>query len=172
MKEKKADLFEMIQDEKVDAICITTNGQYTLDGRAAMGGGCAGVCAKRWPETAIRLGKCLKNFGTNVPFVIGALDSKGAWIEPTLKKIKEGKCKCLIISFPTIDNLVDGSDLELIKRSAQELKLMVDKYELRGVVVPRPGVGIGGLNWADVKTIIAPFMDDRFTVVSFDHEEP
>ncbi len=171
MKEKKADLFETIYEEKVDAICITTNGQYTLDGRAAMGGGCAGVCAKRWPDTAVRLGKCLKNFGTNVPFVIGALDSKGNYIEPTLKIIKERKFKCLILSFPTINNLMDGANLDLVKRSAKELQILVERFDLRGVIVPRPGVGIGGLSWSDVKTVIEPFFDDRFTIVSFDHEE-
>ncbi len=171
MKEKKADLFETICEEKVDAICITTNGQYTLDGRAAMGGGCAGVCAKRWPDTAVRLGKCLKNFGTNVPFVIGALDSKGNYIEPTLKIIKERKFKCLILSFPTINNLMDGANLDLVKRSAKELQILVERFDLRGVIVPRPGVGIGGLSWSDVKSVIEPFMDDRFTIVSFDHEE-
>lgn len=171
MKEKKADLFEIIYEDKVDAICITTNGQYTLDGRAAMGGGCAGVCAKRWPDTAVRLGKCLKNFGTNVPFVIGALDVKGNYIEPTLKIIKERKFKCLILSFPTINNLMDGANLDLVKQSAKELQILVERFDLRGVIIPRPGVGIGGLKWADVKTVIEPYLDDRFTIVSFDHEE-
>lgn len=171
MKEKKADLFEMIHEDGVDAICITTNGMWLTDGRAAMGGGCAGVCAKRWPETAWRLGKCLKNFLTNVPFVIGALDENGEYLEPTLKMIKEKKFKTLIFSYPTIDDLMTGAKIDLIKKSAQELKALVDRFELKGVVVPRPGVGIGGLSWGDVKTVIEPYMDDRFTVVSFDHEE-
>lgn len=171
MKELKADLFEMIYQEDVDAICITTNAHYTKEGIAAMGGGCAGVCARKWPETAVRLGKCLKNFMTNVPFVIGALDKDGNYIEPNLKMIKELKFKCLIFSFPTIDNLMDGAKLSLVKNSAQELKNLVDRFDLRGVVVPRPGVGIGGLNWQEVKAVLEPVFDDRFTVVSFDHEE-
>jgi hypothetical protein len=171
MKEIKADLFEMIYEDGVDAICITTNGMYLTDGRAAMGGGCAGVCAKRWPETAFRLGKCLKNFLTNVPFVIGALDVDGEYLEPTLKIIKEQKFKTLIFSFPTIDDLMDGAKLKLIENSAKELKALVDRFGLKGVMVPRPGVGIGGLSWGDVKTIIEPYMDDRFTIVSFEHEE-
>lgn len=171
MKEIKADLFEMIYEDGVDAICITTNGMWLTDGRAAMGGGCAGVCAKRWPETAVRLGKCLKNFLTNVPFVIGALDDKGEYIEPTLKMIKEKNFKTLIISYPTIDDLMSGAKIDLIKNSAKEVKALADKFGLKGVVVPRPGVGIGGLTWGDVKSEIEPYMDDRFTVVSFEHEE-
>jgi hypothetical protein len=171
MKERKADLFETIYEDGVDAICITTNGHYTTDGHAAMGGGCAGVCAKLWPETSLRLGTCLKNFMTNVPFVIGALDEDGEYIKPTLKLIKERKFKTLIFSFPTIDNLMDGAKLDLIRNSAKELKVLVDRFELRGVVVPRMGVGIGGLSWADVKPIAEEFFDDRFTVVSFAEEE-
>lgn len=172
MKERKADLFETIYEDGVDAICITTNGMYDRDGRAAMGGGCAGVCAKRWPETAFRLGKCLKNFMDNVPFVIGALDENGEYVEPNLKKIKARQFKCLIFSFPTINSLMDGAKLDLIKNSAKELKVLVDRFELRGVVIGRPGVGIGGLAWGDVKPSLEEFFDDRFTVVSFEHEEP
>jgi hypothetical protein len=171
MKERKADLFATIMEEGVDAICITTNSHYTEDGEACMGGGCAGVCARRWPETSLRLGKCLKNFGTNVPFVIGALDKEGNYIEPSLKIIKEKKFKTLIISFPTIDSLLEGAKLSLIKQSAEELVKMVYRFELKGIVCPRMGVGIGGLVWADVKPIVEPLLDDRFTIVSFDHEE-
>lgn len=171
MKEKKADLFETIYDDDVDAICITTNGQYTTDGRAAMGGGCAGVCAKLWPETSYRLGKCLKNFMVNEVFVIGALNEDGIYLEPNLKMIKARKYKCLIFSFPTIDLLMDGAKLDLIKKSAKELKVLVDRFELKNVVIGRPGVGIGNLLWSDVKPIIEEFFDNRFTVVSFEHEE-
>ena len=136
-----------------------------------MGGGCAGVCAKRWPETSLRLGQCLKNFLTNVPFVIGALDEDGEYLKPTLKIIKERKFRTLIFSFPTINNLLDGAKLDLIKNSAKELKVLVDRFELKGIVIGRPGVGIGGLDWKDVKPILEEFMDDRFTIVSFEHEE-
>src|SRR5271166_3809818 len=122
MKEIKRDLFECIYDADIKAICITSNGQYRPDGRAVMGGGCAKTAVDKWPQIAIRLGKCLKNFGSNVPFVIGAVDREGKYIEPTMKIIKEFKYKCLIFSFPTIDKLVDGANIELIKRSAEEMK--------------------------------------------------
>jgi len=171
MKERKTDLFETIFEDDVDAICITTNGQYTLQGVAAMGGGCAGVCARRWPATAIRLGKMLKTFGTNIPFVIGALDADGNYIEPTREGIKNKEFKCLIFSFPTIHQIIQGSNLQLIKQSATILKDYVEQFSLKGVVCPRPGVGIGGLSWAEVKPEIETIFDDRFTIVSFDHEE-
>lgn len=171
MKERKADLFEIANEANVDAICITTNGHYTTDGQAVMGGGCAGVCARKWPETSFRLGRCLKNFGTNIPFVIGALDTSGNYVEPTMKMIRANQFKTLILSFPTIDDLMDGAKLSLIKQSAEELKTIVQKFQLRNVVIGRPGVGIGGLQWKDVKAILEPIFDDRFTIVSFEHEE-
>ncbi len=171
MKERKTDLFETIYEDDVDAICITTNGQYTMQGMAAMGGGCAGICARRWPETAWRLGKLLKTFGSNIPFVIGALDENGEYLEPTKEMITNKQFKCLIFSFPTINNLINGSNIQLIKQSATVLKDYVDQFGLKGVVVPRPGVGIGGLSWKDVKPEIENILDDRFTIVSFDDEE-
>lgn len=171
MKEIKTDLFECIYEDNVDAICITTNSQYTMEGVAYMGGGCAGVCAKRWPETAQRLGRMLKTFGTNIPFVIGALDKDGEYIEPTRNLIRNKEFKCLIFSFPTINNLKNGSNIQLIKQSATVLKDYVEKFDLKGIVCPRPGVGIGGLNWDEVKPEIEDILDDRFTIVSFDHEK-
>lgn len=172
MKEAKKDLFSCISDPEVDAICVTTNGHYTTEGLAVMGGGSAGECAKRWPETAVRLGKCLKNFGTNTPFVIGAVNNEGEYVVPKLKLMKEGKYSCLIFSFPTIDNLMDGAKLELIQKSAEEMKVWADRFELKGIVVGRPGSGIGGLDWhKEVKPVLEKILDDRFTVVSFNHEE-
>ena len=171
MKERKTDLFDTIYEDGVDAICITTNGQYTMQGLAAMGGGCAGICATRWPQTAKKLGYLLKSLKTNVPFVIGALDDQGEFMSPDREMIKFKEFKCLIFSFPTINNLMDGANLQLIKQSATLLKDYVDQFGLKNVMIPRPGVGIGGLDWKGVKEAIEPILDDRFTVVSFEHEE-
>lgn len=172
MKERKTDLFKTIYENDVDAILITTNGQWTRQGLAAMGGGCAGVCAQRWPQTAQRLGKMLKTFGTNVPFVIGALDKEANYLDPNREMIRERKFKCLIMSFPTINQLQHGSNLQLIKQSAVILKDYADNFGLKGLVTGRPGCGIGGLNWHnEVKPALQEIFDDRFTIVSFEHEE-
>lgn len=171
MKERKTDLFNTIFEGEIDAICITTNGQYTLQGTAVMGGGCAGICAKRWPETAKKLGYLLKSLKINIPFVIGALDDQGNYLDPSRNMIKIKQFKCLIFSFPTINNLMDGANLQLIKQSATLLKDYVDQFDLKGIVLGRPGVGIGGLDWKEVKETIEPILDDRFTIVSFEHEE-
>ena len=171
MKERKADLFELAMEDGTDSICITTNGQYLLNGKAAMGGGCARVCADRWPETAIRLGRLLKQLKNNVPYVIGALDKNAHYLEPTRQMIEKKEFKCLIFSFPTINKLIDGANLPLIKQSATLLKNDCDQYKLTGIICGRMGSGIGGLRWADVKPEVEKILDDRFTIVSFEHEE-
>jgi len=171
MQEIKKDLFECIFDPEVDAICITTNGHYTKAGIAVMGGGCAGEAARRWPEMPVRLGKMLRTFMSNIPFVIGAVDENGEALELTADLLKERKFKCLVFSYPTINNLVRGSELGLIKQSAQVMVDYVNQYNLKKVILPRPGVGIGGLTWKEVKPEIENILDDRFVIVSFDHEE-
>lgn len=172
MKERKTDLFETLYEDGVDAICITTNGQYTMQGIAVMGGGCAGICANRWPETAQRLGRLLKSFGTNVPFVIGALDDDGNYLEPNREMISKREFKCLIFSFPTINNLINGSNIQLIKQSATILKDYVEQFGLKNVVIPRPGCGIGSLDYyKEVRPELIDILDDRFTIVCQENDE-
>jgi O-acetyl-ADP-ribose deacetylase (regulator of RNase III) len=172
MKEIKRDLFECITDPAFDAICINSNSQFGDDGKAFMSGGSAGVCARRWPQTELRLGKCLKNFEDNIPFIIGTVDINGDYIEPNLKTIKSGGFKCLIFSFPTMDNMMDSAKIELIKRSSTLMMQNADRYFLKGIAIGRMGSGTGGLNWnTDVKPIVSDILDDRFTIVSFPHED-
>lgn len=171
MQELKEDLFKCILDPAVDAICITTNGNYTKNGVAIMGGGCAGEAARRWPAMPVRLGKMLKSFSANIPFVIGILDEQGQSLELTKEAISQRQFKCFVFSFPTINNLIDGSNIELIKQSAKIMADYANQYKLKKIVCPRMGVGIGGLKWVDVKPAVENILDDRFVVVSFQHEE-
>lgn len=172
MKEIKKDLFDCLLDPDVDAICITTNGQYLTNGYACMGGGCARIAADRWPQCSKRLGKLLKHTKQNVPFIIGAINNNGEYLEPTLDLIKKKNFSSLIFSFPTINDLMDGANIDLIIKSATILVEHVNKYGLKKIISARFGSGIGGLSWsADVKPVVSSILDDRFTIVSFDHEE-
>jgi len=171
MKEAKEDLFNMIFDKETDAICLTTNGQYNRHGHAIMGGGCAGVAAEKWVELPRNLGKCLKVFGGNIPYIIGAVDEDASYLKPGHEMIKEKKFKCLIFSFPTINKLADGGNIYLVKQSATIMMDHANHYGLKKIVLPRPAVGIAGLEWADVKSEIEDILDDRFLIVSFAHEE-
>jgi hypothetical protein len=171
MKESKTDLFDYILDPESDAICITTNGNYTINGLAIMGGGCAGAAAKLWTDLPKRLGKMLVTFKSNVPYIIGAVDKQAKALELTQDLVNNKQFKCLIFSFPTINNLMDGANINLIKQSATIMVDYANQYNLKKIILPRPGTGIGGLSWADVKIEIENILDDRFIIVSFEHEE-
>lgn len=70
-----------------------------------------------------------------------------------------------LIMFPTKYDWRQKSDMELIEKSAQQLKHICDTNSLCEIVMPRPGCGNGGLDWSDVKPVISSHLDDRFTVL-------
>lgn len=166
MKEIMKDLFEFIFDPEVDAICITTNGHYTNDGLAIMGGGCAAEAARRWPKMQKCLGSLLKN-GKNIPYIIGAIDKNGDEVD-----LKSSKVKCLIFSFPTIDNLMYGSDMDLIENSCNIMNDYAKSLNLKKIVSVRFGSGIGGLDWYDeVKPVVENILDDKFVICCQKNDE-
>ena len=66
-----------------------------------------------------------------------------------------------VISFPTKHHWRDKADLDLIRRSAEEVML----FPYQSFVLPRVGAGLGGLPWEDVRKLLAEILDNRFTVV-------
>jgi hypothetical protein len=172
MKEIKKDLFECIFDPEVDAICLTTNGNYTMSGVACMGGGCAGEAARRWPEVPKRLGKLLKTFASNIPYIIGAVDENANHLDLNAEMIKNKQFKCLIFSFPTINNLSEGSNIQLIKQSSTLMVDYANQYKLNKLATVRLGSGIGGLDWyEDVKPAVKDILDDRFLICCQQNDE-
>lgn len=139
---------------QADAICTTTNGVVKSNGQAVMGAGNAKAFAERWPQLPAILGKCL-NFSGNRVYRLCVEHLKAG--HTTIRAFD-------ILSFPTKNNWKDNSDLELILRSASELKSYTDLLRWEKVYLPPPGCGMGGLNWRDVQTAIEPILDDRFTV--------
>lgn len=170
MKEIKGNVFDLALTPEVDAICITTNGIVGATGLATMGAGTAGEAARRWPNVRANLGKALNSYG-NLPFVIGFLDIDGKYHDPDRKSIMEKKYKCLVWSFPTKNDFRFKSDINLIKQSAELMAQMVDELKLKNVILPRPGCTNGKLSWTDVKAVIEPILDDRFSITTFEGEE-
>ena len=72
---------------------------------------------------------------------------------------------CRIIAFPVKHHWAQKADLELIRKSAEQL-VEISQYCER-VLIPRPGCGNGQLNWEEVKPILEEILDDRFYVISF-----
>ncbi len=134
------DLWDLSADLRV----LTTNGFVKRNGDAVMGRGIALEATRRYPGIASVLGNRLRTAGNHVHLLspgIASMPVKHLWWDP--------------------------ADPRLIVRSAHELVALVNEHGFTQVVMPRPGCGNGRLDWRDVEPLIAPILDDRFTVVTF-----
>jgi hypothetical protein len=145
MLETIGDIWEYA--DQGDVVIITTNGSLTRDGRAIFGRGVARQAALRFPGLADKLGRLLEDQGSHV--------------------FDLGNC---VVTFPVEESPWSLPELRIIARSAQELRALVDGSGWRRIVVPRPGCGGGGLAWKDVQPVLAPWLDDRFIVISQQQE--
>lgn len=147
MIEEYGDIWTLSKDIPGSVVCVTTNGVVKSNGLAVMGRGIALQATKRCPEIQARLGDLLKFYG-NRCFRI----SQRIW------------------TFPTKRDWKDDSDLELIKESCLQLMYMLDKFGVEVCYLPRPGCANGHLQWADVKAVIEPLLDDRVHIVTYEEE--
>ncbi len=126
-------------------IVIPTNGVVNQEGRAVMGKGVAKEAAIRMPGLADTLGLRLEQGGNRVY----AMD------------------ELHLFTFPTKDHWREKSRPALIDGSARELVWQVGRWRVAGpIYLPRVGCGAGGLEWAEVKPVLAKALNDRFVVVS------
>lgn len=132
-------------DYPADVRVITTNGFVKKNGECVMGRGCALEAAKAQPSLPLALGRMIEQNGNHV-FLLN-----------------NGEVK--LYSFPVKHQWFEVADIELIKRSAEELVSKIAGP--KRVVMPRPGCGNGQLKWEDVKPILEPILDDRFHVITF-----
>lgn len=175
MKEKKGNLFDAIYDDSMDCICITTNGIVNATGLAIMGAGVAGEAARRWPNIRACLGRLLREHGNRL-FLLGVACKDGQFRDPRDESFNDeiessDDIACMVASFPTKNDFRFKSDLSLIEQSTKQLVDMANKYGMSDVGLSRPGCSNGGLRWVDVKAVIEPLLDDRFTIFSFEGEE-
>lgn len=138
MKETTGDLWQ----QQADAYVITTNGAVNRHGQAVMGRGVALQAKQRYPGIEYVLAERLRLRGNHVS-LMGRL-----------------------VSFPVKAVWNQRADTALIIQSVRELVELTNAQGWQTVVLPRPGCGNGGLSWDEVKAIIEPFLDDRFTVVN------
>jgi len=136
VKTAKGDLWKYPADWRI----ITTNGFVKKNGEAVMGRGTAWQAKTRYPELATRFGDFLNRCGNHVGI---------------FEDIK-------LLTMPTKHHWIDDSDLLLIEQSCVELASL--PYQ-ETFVMPTPGCGCGKLLWSEVRLIIEPILDDRFTVL-------
>jgi len=126
-----------------DFRCITTNATLRKNGDAILGKGIALEARRRYPSLEVILGKLIRMYGNHV------------------FKLGYG-----LISFPTKWHWREDSDIELIKRSAQELVSILKDDPAKRVLLTRPGCGNGNLRWSGVKPFIQDILsDDKFIVI-------
>ena len=147
MKNFKGNIFDYIQ--RVDAICVTTNGVVKANGHNVMGAGLAKQFANRYPSLPSLVGAHIKyhNNTTNT-FTIPQQKAK-------------------VISLPTKNNWKDKSDISLIEQSLTKLVQIADDEDYKFVILTKPGCGLGGLKWVDVKPICEKLLDDRFWIINW-----
>ena len=159
-----ADLFDLIEDEGVNAICITTNCSVSSDGTNPMGGGCAGAAARRYPRLEKILGQSLLTM-PNVPFLMGYVDPMSDTFREQGDVHLYGNHVALW-SYPTMHEIGEPADLKLVLRSAELMMEVADSFGYEVVCIPRPGCGIGGLDWeTEVKPALEEILDYRFYLV-------
>lgn len=151
MKTLVGNPFETCNDR--DVICVITNGTVKTNGRAMMGQGIAKFFRDSFSNIDAKLGKYIKEYGNRV-FNLGTQDYSGKPI--------------IVFSFPTRADMSSKTDVDMIKKSVQELILMCDKFKLDSkIYLPAPVVTTGAASWADVAPALAA-LDDRFVVYSTD----
>lgn len=161
------DLFDLIQDNRFDALCITTNCSVNMDGTNPMGGGCAGAAARRWESMPLRLGHFLLN-APNVPCCLGYIDPMSDDLRDPGHPLFLGR-HVAIWAFPTMPSIGEPASLDLVTRSASLMMEVADAFAMDGVALPRPGCGIGGLSYEDeVKPLLEDLLDDRFYLIHKD----
>lgn len=149
MIELKTDIFYPSFVKTMDAICFTSNGVLKSNGDLVMGKGVAKAFADKFPYLPAFFGKRVKQSGNRVFACPSSYDGK----------------QIVVCSFPTKHHWRDPSDLKLIEKSAHELVGITSELKWKHVALPYPGIGLGGLDKATVRTIIKPILDDRFYVL-------
>lgn len=140
MKEVVGDLWDYMKPKHM--LCITTNGTIKANGECVMGQGCAAQAKRRFPELPLELGKAIRANGNIVQTI---------WT--------------VLLAFPVKHNWYEHADLDLIKRSTQQLMVLALQSPEKTFVLPRPGCGNGKRYWqTDVKPIVGVLPDNVLVI--------
>ena len=140
MTEASGDIWQ--RHDAGDVVTITTGGLVGKSGACAMPAGCAGQARKKFPGIDQILGRLISSHGNHV-FDLGNR----------------------VVSFPVEKSPFVVPDPALIEQSCRELVELAEQRQWPRVIVPRPGCGIGGLDWRQVRPFLEKYFDDRFVVI-------
>ena len=151
MKEISGNMFSLVYLKFADAICVTTNGFVKKNGRAVMGAGVALQARKIFKGLDLDLGRLIKKNGNIVQIIRS---------ETIYNK------RLPVVSFPVKHNWWEKADLELIRKSLEQLQVLTDFNQWSKVILPRPGCMNGKLSWLrEVKPLLESVIDDRIYII-------
>lgn len=133
-----------------EAICIPTNGQINGNGKATMGKGLAAQAAVRYPDLPYHLATRIQKYGNQVYL---------------FREGKVGINEKMIFTVPTKEHWGNASDVALIAKSCMQLRHLQQALNLREILLPMLGCGLGNLKEEQVLPILTLFLDDSFTLV-------
>jgi len=141
--------------EEIDAIVITTNMSTKRNGKAVMGAGMAKDAKSRFHGIDEDLGALIRDKGS----VVFPIRNEKFSIGKNYKEIE-------IVCFPTKYEWWEQSNIQLIEDSLKKLIDLVNERKWKKIILPRPGVGAGKLDWENkVKPLLEKYLDERFLVV-------
>jgi hypothetical protein len=130
---------------------VTTNWTLKSDGSLVMGAGVAKQAAERYPDLPYELGEfiagCIKHGRGPLPVFVARYN---------------------LISLPTKVDWRAPSELGFVEEMLDKLANdLFGTYPVsQDVVMPRPGCGLGGLRWEDVKPICERHLvSDHYIVI-------
>ena len=175
MKEIRGNLFA----QEADAICITTNGFVKANGKAVMGRGCAHEATKRWEDIDTALGRHLNTRGNIVGLLVTSLAKPNPlYVMSFPVKPKSAACapdhsnvvKHMRRQFKPGDSVPGWAcvaDPDLIINSAKQLVTIAERTGWTDIIIPRPGCGAGELSWEEIRPLLEPILDARFSIITF-----
>lgn len=131
--------------ERGEVICITTNGSLNKQRKAVMGRGVARQAKDRFSDLP-------KDLAAHIMLNRNTV----GWF-PAYS----------IISFPVKHKWWEEASIDLIKKSAQQLRFLASQFHVdRKLYMVRPGCGNGGLKWEDVRLVLgAILIESRYIIV-------
>jgi len=144
---EKCNIFDKVDEGFVG---ILTNGVVKPNGCLVMGAGQAKEALDLFPFIDAVLGDHVKEHG-NIPKLFEMLD--------------KFEVPADLFSFPTKVHFREPSSFELIKNSAKWLDDTARENASELFFLPRPGCGLGGLRWDDVRYNIS-FLPDNVIIVT------
>lgn len=158
MLEISGNFWKEAERNKYDALVCTTNLELNSRNELIMGAGIAKGFKTNFPRLPAEWG--LQLIVDNVCDVFAEENQWSRLFVSTSRLTGQ-----FLIGLPTKIKWKNNSTTSLVAQSLTNLMVFADRMKLRGVLMTRPGCGLGGLSWEKTVRPMMAKMDDRFTVI-------